>query len=192
MAQTFPNRPISLVVSFPAGGALNCASTGNGTALPIAGEMFKAAAGIDVQHVPYRGGGQAMTALLAGEVSYIIGNTQLVPPMLKAGRITALGVTADQPLPALPGVPTLAQAGVPGVDVVTWFGLFAPAGTPCAIPERLNAAAVTALRNARVRELVANLDDEPVGTSVAEFSAFARAEHERCGKSIRDAGTKLE
>ncbi|MDH5332227.1 MAG: tripartite tricarboxylate transporter substrate-binding protein, partial [Aquincola sp.] len=96
---------------------INYASTGNGTALHVAGELFKSAAGIDVQHIPYRGGGQAMTALLAGEVSYIIGNTQLVMPMLSSGKIKGLAVTGERPLAALPDLPTFAQAGVPGVDV---------------------------------------------------------------------------
>mgnify|MGYP001005086096 CR=1 FL=1 len=192
-----PQLPVKSVAELVAAakarpGGMNYASTGNGTALHIAGEMFKAAAGIDVQHVPYRGGGQAVTALLAGEVSYIIGNTQLVLPMIRGGKVTALGVTGDRPLPALPGVPTLGQAGVSGVDVVTWFGLFAPAGTPKAILERLNAATVAALRDERVRQLIANLGDEPVGSSVTEFSAFARAEHDRWVKSIRAAGIKLE
>jgi tripartite-type tricarboxylate transporter receptor subunit TctC len=133
-----------------------------------------------------------VTAVLAGEVSYIIGNTQLVLPLIRAGKVSALGVTGDRPLAALPGVPTLTQAGVPGVDVVTWFGLFAPVGTPPAILERINAATVAALRDERVRQLVANLGDEPVGSSVGDFSAFVRGEHERWVKSIRAAGIKLE
>lgn len=192
-----PNLPAKTVADLVAAakarpGALNYASTGNGTALHIAGELFKSAAGINVQHVPYRGGGQAMTALLAGEVAYIIGNTQLVLPMIRAGKITALGVTGDRPLAALPDLPTLAQAGVPGVDVVTWFGLFAPAGTPPEVLNRLNAATVAALGQDRVRQLVANLGDEPVGNSSAQFTAFVQSEHQRWTKVIREAGIKLE
>jgi tripartite-type tricarboxylate transporter receptor subunit TctC len=194
VAPNFPAKTVADLVAAAKArpGALNYASTGNGTALHIAGELFKSAAGINVQHVPYRGGGQAMTALLAGEVAYIIGNTQLVLPMIRAGKITALGVTGDRPLAALPDLPTLAQAGVPGVDVVTWFGLFAPAGTPPDVLNRLNAATVAALGQDRVRQLVANLGDEPVGNSSAQFTAFVQSEHQRWTKVIREAGIKLE
>jgi tripartite-type tricarboxylate transporter receptor subunit TctC len=173
-------------------GAINYASTGNGTALHVAGELFKSAAGIDVLHVPYRGGGQAMTALLAGEVSYIIGNTQLVMPMIRAGKIKALAVTGDRRLAALPDLPTFAQAGVPGVDVVTWFGLFAPAGTPPEIVKKLNTAAVAAIGSDTVKQLLATMGDEPVGNSVEEFSAFVRSEHARWVRVIRAAGIRIE
>ena len=173
-------------------GAINYASTGNGTALHVAGELFKSAAGINVAHIPYRGGGQAMTALLAGEVGFIIGNTQLVKPMISGGKLRALAVTGDQRLAALPELPTFAQAGTPGVDVVTWFGLFAPAGTPPAIVQQLNAAATAALKDETVQRTLATLGDESVGSSVPDFSAFVRAEHGRWVQIIRSAGIKLE
>ena len=171
---------------------INYASTGNGTALHVAGELFKSLAGIDVQHVPYRGGAQAMTALLAGEVAYIIGNTQLVRPLIASGKIKGLAVTGDQRLAALPDVPTFAQAGVPGVDVVTWFGLFAPAGTPPEIVRQLNAAATTALKDESVQRSLLAMGDEPVGSSVSDFSAFVRAEHQRWVQVTRSAGIKAE
>lgn len=173
-------------------GAINYASTGNGTALHVAGELFKSAAGIDVQHVPYRGGGQAMTALMAGEVSYIIGNTQLVMPLITGGKIKGLAVTGERRLAALPDLPTFAQAGTPGVDVVTWFGLFAPAGTPPEIVQQLNAAATAALKTEAVQQSLATMGDEPVGSSVADFTGFVRAEHQRWVQITRSAGIKVE
>jgi len=173
-------------------GTINYASTGNGTALHVAGELFKSAAGINVLHVPYRGGGQAMTALLAGEVSYIIGNTQLVMPLISGGKIKALAVTGERRLAALPEVPTFAQAGTPGVDVVTWFGLFAPAGTPPEIVRQLHAAATAALRSDAVQQSLATLGDEPVGSSVADFTSFVRAEHQRWVQITRSAGIKVD
>ncbi|MGE4050956.1 MAG: Bug family tripartite tricarboxylate transporter substrate binding protein [Piscinibacter sp.] len=173
-------------------GTINYASTGNGTALHVAGELFKSAAGINVQHVPYRGGGQAMTALMAGEVSYIIGNTQLVMPLISGGKIKALAVTGERRLAALPDLPTMAEAGTPGVDVVTWFGLFAPAGTPADIVEQLNSAAAAALKSEAVQRSLATMGDEPVGSSVADFSSFVRAEHQRWVQITRSAGIKVE
>jgi len=173
-------------------GTINYASTGNGTALHVAGELFKSAAGINVQHVPYRGGGQAMTALMAGEVSYIIGNTQLVMPLISGGKVKALAVTGERRLAALPDVPTMAEAGTPGVDVVTWFGLFAPAGTPADIVEQLNGAATAALKSEAVQRSLATMGDEPVGSSVADFSGFVKAEHQRWVQITRSAGIKVE
>ena len=172
--------------------AMNYASTGNGTALHVAGELFKSAAGINVQHVPYRGGGQAMTALMAGEVHYIIGNTQVVRPLITAGKVRGLAVTGDQRVAALPELPTFAQAGVPGVDVVTWFGLFAPAGTPAAIVQQLNAAATAALKDASVQTSLSTMGDEAVGSSAADFGAFVRAEHQRWVQVTRSAGIKVD
>lgn len=173
-------------------GSINYASTGNGTALHVAGELFKSAAGIHVQHIPYRGGGQAMTALLAGEVDYIIGNTQLVRPMVAAGKVKALAVTGEQRLAAMPDLPTLTKAGVPGVDVVTWFGLFAPAGTPPEIVQQLNAAATASLKDEMVQRSLTVVGDEPVGSSVADFTAFVRSEHQRWVQITRSAGIKIE
>lgn len=173
-------------------GTINYASTGNGTALHVAGELFKSAAGIDVQHVPYRGGGQAMTALMAGEVSYIIGNTQLVMPLISGGKIKGLAVTGERRLAALPDLPTFAQAGTPGVDVVTWFGLFAPAKTPPEIVQQLNAAATSALKSEAVQQSLATMGDEPVGSSVADFTSFVRTEHQRWVQITRSAGIKVE
>lgn len=173
-------------------GRINYASTGNGTALHVAGELFKSAAGIDVQHVPYRGGAQAMTALMAGETSYIIANTQLVMPLINGGKIKALAVTGDQRLAALPDVPTFAQAGTPGVDIVTWFGLFAPAGTPPAVVQQLNAAAVAALKSDAVQQSLATMGDEPVGSSPQDFAAFVRSEHKRWVQVTRGAGIRVE
>jgi tripartite-type tricarboxylate transporter receptor subunit TctC len=173
-------------------GKINYASTGNGTALHVAGELFKSAAGIDVQHIPYRGGGQAMTALLAGEVSYIIGNTQLVKPMISGAKIKGLAVTGEQRLAALPELQTFTQAGTPGVDVVTWFGLFAPAGTPAGIVQQLNAAAMAALKDETVQRTLATLGDESVGSSVADFTGFVGSEHRRWVQIIRSAGIKID
>jgi tripartite-type tricarboxylate transporter receptor subunit TctC len=173
-------------------GKLNYASTGNGTAVHIAGEAFRAAAGIDVLHVPYKGGPQATTALLSGEAAYMLANPQLVMPLVQSGKLRALAVTGGVRAEALPGVPTLKEAGVPGVDVTTWFGLWAPKGTPQPVIDRLNASARKALASAEVKRQLAAQGDGPVGSSAVDFAAFVRAEHKRWVAFVQTAGIKLD
>lgn len=173
-------------------GGLNYASTGNGTALHIAGEAFRKAAGIDVVHVPYKGGGQAATALLAGEVNYILANPQLVTAFLQAGKLRGLAVTGAARLDALPTLPTLKEAGLPGVDVTTWFGLWAPKNTPPALVDRLNAAARKALALPEVQKQLATQGDAPVGSTVEDFARLVRAEHQRWVAFVQSAGIKVD
>jgi tripartite-type tricarboxylate transporter receptor subunit TctC len=173
-------------------GKINYASTGNGTAVHIAGEAFRAAAGIDVLHVPYKGGPQATTALLSGEAAYMLANPQLVMSFIQAGKLRALAVTGPARIESLPGVPTLKEAGVPGVDVTTWFGLWAPKGTPQPVIDRLNAAARKALATAEVKAQLAAQGDGPIGSSVADFAAFVSAEHKRWVAFVKAAGIKVD
>ena len=181
---------VSLAKSQP--GKVNYGSTGNGTALHIAGEVFRTAAGINVVHIPYKGGAQATTALLAGEVGYMIANPQLVMAFIQAGRLRALAVTGDARLGALPDVPTLKEAGVAGVDMTTWFGLWAPKDTPPAVIERLNASAQKALAAPEVKRQLAAQGDAPVGSTVADFSAKVRAEHKYWVNFVQSAGIKIQ
>ncbi|MBL8334484.1 MAG: tripartite tricarboxylate transporter substrate binding protein [Rubrivivax sp.] len=173
-------------------GRINYASTGNGTAVHIAGEAFRMAAGIDVLHVPYKGGPQATTALLSGESGYMLANPQLVIAMAQSGKLRALAVTGASRLESLPGVPTLREAGINGVDITTWFGLWAPKGTPAAVVERLNAAARTALATAEMKRQLEAQGDSPVGSSAADFTAFVRAEHRRWVAFVQSSGIKVD
>lgn len=171
-------------------GALNYASTGIGTADHLAGALFAATTGIDVVHVPYKGGAEAKTALITGESAYTITNIQLALPQIQAGKLRALAVTGPRRLAVLPDTPTLAEAGIQGVEVTTWFGLFAPAKTPVDVINRLNRDAQTALKN--MREKLLAQGDEPVGSTPAQFIEFVRLEHSKWGKVVRDANIKLE
>jgi tripartite-type tricarboxylate transporter receptor subunit TctC len=173
-------------------GKINYASTGNGTSLHIAGEVFRTAAGIDVVHVPYKGGAQATTALLAGEVGFMIANPQLVMSFIQAGKLRGLAVTGSARLDALPALPTLKEAGVPGVEVTTWFGLWAPKNTPAAVVDRLNASARKALAAPEVKRQLIAQGDAPVGSGVAEFSNFVRAEHKHWSGFVQSAGIKVD
>ncbi|MDP3820845.1 MAG: tripartite tricarboxylate transporter substrate binding protein [Burkholderiales bacterium] len=173
-------------------GTINYASTGNGTAVHIAGEAFRAATQINVVHVPYKGGPQAGTAMLAGEVGFIVANPQLVMPFIKAGKLRPLAVTGTKRLEALPEVPTLKEVGVSGVDVTTWFGLWAPKNTPAGVVERLNASARKALAAPEVKRQLETQGEAAVGSSAVDFSAFVRAEHKYWVSFVQAAGIKID
>lgn len=171
-------------------GKLNYASTGNGTAVHLAGAMLQQAAKLDVVHVPYKGGPQAVGALITGEAAYMVVNIELVLPQVRGGKARALAVTGNHRLAALPEVPTMSEAGVAGVDATTWFGLFAPAGTPKDVVDRLQRDAASALR--ALKEHFAKQGDEAIGSSPDEFAAHVRAEHAKWGKLITELGVKIE
>lgn len=188
LAATSVKQLIALAKSKP--GTLNYASTGVGTADHLAGTLFATTAAVDVVHVPYKGGGEAKTALITGESAFTITNVQLALPQIKDGKLRALAVTGPRRLAALPDAPTLSEAGTPGVEVTTWFGLFAPANTPAEVVNRLNRDAVTALNT--MREKLIAQGDEPVGSTPAQFTDFVKPEHSKWGKVVRDANIKLE
>ena len=171
-------------------GKLNYASTGNGTAVHLAGEMLKSTANLDVVHVPYKGGSEAITALMTGEASYMVVNVELVLPQVRGGKARALAVTGSRRLAILPDVPTLREAGFAGAEVTTWFGLFAPAGTPKVAVDRLQRDAATSLQT--LKERLAAQGDEAVGSTPEEFAVWVRAEHAKWGKVIKDFGVKIE
>ena len=171
-------------------GKLNYGSTGNGTAVHLAGEVLKSTAGLDVLHVPYKGGAEAINALVTGETAFMVVNVELVLPQVRGGKARALAVTGSRRLAALPDVPTLREVGVVGTEVTTWFGLFAPAGTPKAIVDRLQKEAAGSLQV--LTERFAAQGDEAVGSTPEQFGAFVRTEHAKWGKVIKDFGVKIE
>jgi tripartite-type tricarboxylate transporter receptor subunit TctC len=171
-------------------GKLNYASTGNGTAVHLAGAMLQSAAKLDVLHVPYKGGPQAVNALMTGEVAFMVANVELVLPQVAGGKVRALAVTGNRRLAALPDVPTMAEAGISGVEATTWFGLFAPAGTPKDVVDRLQRDAATALRT--LKDSFAGRGDDAIGSKPDEFAAHVRAEHAKWGKVIKDMGVKID
>jgi len=171
-------------------GKLNYGSTGNGTAVHLAAEVLKAGTGMDVLHVPYKGGPDAIQALITGDTAFMVINLELALPQVRGGKLRALAVTGSRRIAALPDVPTLREAGVAGTEVTTWFGLFAPAGTPKAVAERLQRDAATALQDLAKRGVVQA--DEAVGSTPEQFTAFVQAEHAKWGKVIKDLGLKLD
>ena len=179
---------IALAKSKP--GVLNYASTGKGTSDHLAGALFAGASNIDVVHIPYKGGAEANLALVSGESSFFIANAQAVIAQIKAGNLKALAVTGPRKLGAFPEAPTLAEAGVPGVEITTWFGLFAPANTPTDVVNRLNRDAQLALKN--LRDSLVAQGVEPAPSTPAQFAEFLSQEHRKWDKVVRDANIKLE
>jgi tripartite-type tricarboxylate transporter receptor subunit TctC len=173
-------------------GALNYGSPGIGTPPHVASEMFIRMAGVDAVHIPYKGGGALMTALLGGQLTWSMDGLTAQLPHLKSGRLRALAVTSARRSNALPEVPTLAEAGVAGYEFQGWTGVAAPAGTPAAVIARLHTEIARIADTAEAREWFAASGAEPGLLSSEAFSQFIRAEYDVLGKVIRDAGIKAE
>ena len=173
-------------------GKINMASSGNGTIGHIGGELFQRRAGIRMTHVPYKGAGPAVTDLMGGSVDCFFGNSQSVGGLVTAGRLRPLAVTAPRRLASFANVATVAELGYPGFEAATWSGLVAPAGTPKAIVERLNAEANKALGTDAMKQKLHEEGSTPLGGTAEQFAAFIRSEHAKWGAAVRDAGIKLD
>lgn len=173
-------------------GELTYSSGGVGGSTHLAGELFKLLAKVDMVHVPYKGGGPAVTDLVGGQVTMTFANLTTVLPFAKAGRLRALAVTSVKRSPALPDMPTMAEAGVPGFEAATWNGLLAPAATPKEIVARLNADIVKVLQMPDTREKMAANALEPIGDSSAAFGSHISAEIARWAKVVKAARLKTE
>lgn len=173
-------------------GRLSYGSSGIGTPPHLAAELFRRFAAVEVLHVPHKGATPSLTNLLAERVDFSIDSPSSHGPHVKAGRLRALAVTSTKRLPAYPDVPTMAEAGLRGYEYHSWIGLLAPAATPPEVVRRLNGELVKAVRSPAGREWFAAQGGVAVGDSPEEFGAFIRAEHERWGKLVKEAGIKAE
>jgi tripartite-type tricarboxylate transporter receptor subunit TctC len=173
-------------------GALNYASGGNGSAGHMAGELLKSQARMSAVHIPYAGAAPAQLGLLAGQTDFMFDNLASALPQVRAGKLVAFAVTTTRRAEAMPDVPTMSESGLPGFDVSTWFGVFAPAGTPAPLVERLNAAMVTALRTPEMRERLARMGAEPAPMSPTEFSRFVRSELAKYERVVKFSGARVD
>jgi tripartite-type tricarboxylate transporter receptor subunit TctC len=169
-------------------GSINFASGGTGTSSYLATELFKSVAGIDLTHVPYKGGGPAITGLMAGETAVMFSPFANCLPHAKNGRVRMIALTSTRRAPAMPEVPTPADAGFPAYDFESWYPLLAPARTPHAIIERLHRGVVDVLRKPAVITRLHDLGYVPVGSCPEELAAYVKSEIAKLGKVIRDAG----
>lgn len=175
-------------------GRLNYGSGGNGSAGHLAGEMFKAQAGVFMVHIPYAGGNPAQLALLAGQVDLNFDNLAAASANIKAGRLRALAVTTAKRTPVMPEVPTIAEAGgaLAGFDIHTWFGLFGPAGLPAEATQRLNRAFVAALGTPELKARLAGLMAEAMPTTPEQFAGFVKAELAKYEGVVKRSGAKAD
>ena len=169
---------------------LNYGSAGSGTVLHLAGEMFNVMAGAHLLHVPYKGASLALTDLLGGRVTLMFSDIPNALPQIKAGKLRALGVTGAQRSQALPQVPTIAEAGIPGYAIIAWFGLLAPAATPAGIVARLNKEVVAVLGDPGLRAKMADLGQDLVGDTPEQFGAFIKSEIAKMGEVVKASGAK--
>jgi len=172
-------------------GTLAYASSGNGTPLHLSGELFKSMAGVDIQHVPYQGSGPALTDVIGNQVPIIFDNLPSASAHIAGGALRPLGVTTTTRAPSFPDVPTIAET-VPGYETYTWNALFAPAGTPPEVIERLNAAALATMADPAVVERMKEFSAEIVASSPDELAAHVAAEAAKWGPVVEEAGVRVE
>jgi len=173
-------------------GKLTYGSSGTGAASHLSAELFKAMAKVDLLHVPYRGTGNALADLLAGQIDLMFAPSQTVMPQVKAGKLKALAITGAKRSENLPGLPTVAESGLPGYEAVGWFGVLVPAATPAPRVLELNRDLVRALADADLRKKAADLGADIVGNTPQEFARFIRDDQAKWSKLMQEAGIKPE
>ncbi len=174
-------------------GKLNMASSGNGTSIHLAGELFKSMTGIFMTHIPYRGSGPALLDMVAGNMDVMFDNLPSSMAQIKAGKLKALAVTSAQRSTAMPDIPTIEEAGhLKGFEASSWFGLLAPAGTPADVVNRIQQETAKALNSPAIKEKLLAQGAIPSGNSPAEFTRLIDAEHKKWAKVVKDSGAKVD
>jgi tripartite-type tricarboxylate transporter receptor subunit TctC len=173
-------------------GRTNFGSGSNGSAGHLAGELFKLETGTDVAHIPYKGGAPALQALLAGDTQFMFDNLANAMAQVKGGKVRAIAVTTAQRSKLAPDLPTMAEAGMPGFDISTWFGLLAPAGTPPDVIAKWNADVVKVLNSPDVREKMLAQGAEPSPQTPAEFASFIAREREKYARIVKASGARVD
>ena len=173
-------------------GKVNFGSSGNGSSIHLSGELFKSLAKVDMQHVPYKGSAPAVTDLLGNQIDIMFDNMPSAIQHVRSGKLAPLAVTTAKRSPELPNVPTIAEAGVPGYEATSWFGMFAPAGTPAPVLAKLNAAIVKLLAQPDVKKKINEQGAEVYSETPEQFAAFIQAESVKWGKVVKESGASLD
>ncbi len=173
-------------------GKLTYASAGNGTSIHLAGEVFASMTGADILHVPYKGSGPAITDMLGGQVDLMFDSITSARPHIQSGKLRALGLTTAKRSSALPDVPTIDEAGVPGYEVSPWFAVFAPAGTPPDVIAKLNKVLNDGMKDPDTLKKLESIGAEPIGTSPQELATHLNKEVDRWGKLIKERNIRMD
>jgi tripartite-type tricarboxylate transporter receptor subunit TctC len=173
-------------------GKMSFASSGSGTSIHVSGELFKTMTGIDMTHIPYKGRATAIPDLLGGRVTMMFDNMPSSLPLVREGKLRALGVTSLKRAAAAPEIPTIAESGLPGFEAVSWFALFAPAGTPAPIVDKLQAEVSKILKSGDISRRLIDIGLEPVGSTADELAAYQRSEITKWAKVVKDSGARAE
>ena len=173
-------------------GKMTFASSGAGTSIHVSGELFKTMTGIDMEHIPYKGRASAIPDLLGGRVTMMFDNMPSSLPLVKDGKLRALGVTSAKRSAAAPEIPTIAEQGLPGFEAVSWFALFAPANTPAPIAEKLQAEVSRILKSPEISQKLLAIGLEPGGGTPAELAAYQKAEITKWAKVVKDSGATAD
>ena len=181
---------IALAKSKP--GQLAFASSGNGTSIHLAGELFKSMTGTAMLHIPYKGSAPAIAELLGGQTNMMFDNLPSAMPHIKSGRLRALAVTSVRRSPALPDIPTIAETGISGYEASSWFGVLAPAGTPKDIVAKIQGDIARALNAPEIKERLSGQGAEPVGNTPEQFAEHIKAESAKWARVVKDSGAKVD
>ena len=173
-------------------GKVTFGSPGSGASPHVSGELFKSMTGTDLLHVPYKGSAPAMTDLLGGQINIMFDNMPSAIQHVRSGKLRPIAVTTAKRSPELPDIPTIAEAGVPGYEAMSWFGMFAPAATPKPVLDKLNAALVKVLNQADVKKKIAEQGGDVVAETPEQFAAFIKSETAKWGKVVKESGATVD
>ena len=173
-------------------GKINFGSPGNGASPHLSGELFKSMTKVDMVHVPYKGSAPAVSDLLGGQISIMFDNLPSVIPHVRSGKLRAIAISTAKRSADLPDVPTIAEAGVPGYEATSWFGMFAPAATPKPVLDKISAALGKVLANAEVKKKIDDQGGEPANETPAQFADFIQKESLKWGKVVKESGASLD
>ena len=173
-------------------GKVNFGSSGNGSSIHLSGELFKSLAKVDMVHVPYKGSAPAVTDLLGNQIGIMFDNMPSAIQHVRSGKLVPIAVTTAKRSPELPNVPTIAEAGVPGYEATSWFGMFAPTGTPAPVLAKLNTALVKVLNQAEVKKKINEQGAETTSETPEQFAAFIKTESVKWGKVVQESGASLD
>ncbi len=173
-------------------GKINFGSSGSGSSIHLSGELFKSMAKVDMQHVPYKGSAPAVTDLLGNQIAIMFDNMPSAIQHVRSGKLRAIAVTTAKRSPELPDVPTIAEAGVPGYEATSWFGMFAPAATPAPVVGQLNKALVKVLAQPDIKKKINEQGAETAGETPEQFAAFIQQEAVKWGKVVRESGASVD